>query len=95
MKSGEITLKQAIDKMLDSYKLRSKHEETRLASHWAELVGPVVERDTRNLTIRGRTLYVKVESSVIRTELGYIRELLRDKVNEFLGSTRILEVKIV
>ncbi len=67
----------------------AKVAEGRLPDTWREVVGDDVAAITTELRLERRILHVRVQSSVIRSELFYQREALRDRINE------ISKVKLV
>lgn len=96
MKRGnDMTIKQAIDQLLDVYKLRRKFDETSLLALWPEMMGQAIANRTKQLFIRDRKLYIRVESSVIKNELLLIRSQIIRKMNERVGKVVIEEVVIL
>lgn len=59
--------------------------EYRLTKAWKELLGITVHKTTKSLSIRNRTLYVTLHSSVVRNELGMMKDILIPKLNEAAG----------
>lgn len=60
----------------------AKVAEGRLPDTWREVVGDAVANLTTDLRLENRILYVRLQSSVVRQELFYQREALRDRINE-------------
>lgn len=89
---GEISLKEAIDRLLNAYKLKPKLNEAKLTERWEHIVGKMIEKHTRNLYIKNTKLYVKLDSSVIRQEMMYARTSIIEKVNAELGGNFIDEI---
>lgn len=91
-RTNDKSLKEAIEQMLQVYKLRRKFDETSLVAFWPDLVGVSVANRTKNIYIRDRKLYVRLESSVIKHELMMIRSQILEKLNERAGSSVIDEI---
>ncbi|HCN82543.1 MAG TPA: DUF721 domain-containing protein [Sphingobacteriaceae bacterium] len=91
-RTNDKSLKEAIEQMLQVYKLKRRFDETSLIAFWPELVGVSVANRTKNIYIRDRKLYIRLESSVIKHELLMIRTQIMDKLNERAGSTVIDEI---
>jgi predicted nucleic acid-binding Zn ribbon protein len=89
---GEISLKVAIDNLLNAYKLKPKLNEAKLTERWESIVGKMVEKHTRNLYIKNNKLFVKLDSSVVRQEMMYARTSILAKVNTELGGRYIDEI---
>lgn len=92
IRSNETTLKDALEKLIGTYKLRGKLQETQLVANWEKVVGKMIDKHTRDLYIKGSKLHVKIDSSVVRQELMYARTQLLDKVNEELGGKYIEDI---
>ena len=86
------SLKEAIEQMLQVYKLRRRFDETSLVPAWPELMGKAIANRTKQLYVRDRRLYIRVESSVIKNELMMMRSKIIEKMNEYAGSRVIDEV---
>ena len=65
--------------------LADKLAETRLMDSWTTVLGSSVSRFTDKLYIRKRALYVRVTSSVLKSELMMVREQMIDKLNRQAG----------
>ena len=94
-RGSDMTLKEAIEKMLDVYKLRRKFDETALIAAWPELMGNAIANRTRQLYIRDKKLFVRVESSVIKHELLLMRSQIIGRMNEHVGQVVIEELVIL
>lgn len=53
---------------------------------WNETVGPTIARNAQPERIRHGTLFVKVTSPTWMHELQYMKEMIREKLNQRLGS---------
>ncbi|WP_199118778.1 DUF721 domain-containing protein [Pedobacter sp. ASV28] len=91
-KPNDITLKQAIDKMLAHYKLRGKFDETGVVSLWPEIMGAAVANRTKQIYVSQKKLFVRIESSVVKNELLMVKSAIIDKLNERVGSKVIFEI---
>jgi len=81
-KANDKTLKEAIDQMLQVYKLKKRYDETAVIAHWPQLVGKPVANRTKELFIRDKKLFLRIESSVIKNELMLMRTQIISKINE-------------
>ena len=72
----------------------AKVAEGRLPDTWREVVGDAVANLTTDLRLENRILYVRLQSSVVRQELFYQREALRDRINE-VSKVRLVNAVIV
>ena len=63
----------------------AKVAEGRLPDTWREIVGDRVADLTTELRLEKRILYVRIQSSVVRSELFYQREALKEEINRRSG----------
>mgnify|MGYP001222055132 CR=1 FL=1 len=59
---------------------------------WAKLMGNGVVSYTNSITLNGKTLVVKLKSSVLREELSYGKEKIIKMMNEELGENLIYKL---
>ncbi|MFD0939284.1 DUF721 domain-containing protein [Pedobacter boryungensis] len=91
-KPNDISLKDAITKMLSVYRLRGKYDETGVVVHWPELMGTAVANRTTQIYVSNKKLFVRIESSVIKNELLMVRTGIIQKLNERAGSEVVTEI---
>jgi len=91
-KPNDVTLKDAIGKMLDVYHLRRKFDETSILAVWPEIMGTAIANRTTQIYIRDKKLFIRIESSVIKNELVMVRQGIIQKLNEHAGSEVITEM---
>ncbi|MEN0055100.1 MAG: DUF721 domain-containing protein [Mucilaginibacter sp.] len=91
-KANDKSLKDAIEQMLNVYKIKRRFDETAVVAAWPELVGKPVANRTKELFIRDRKLFLRIESSVIKNELMMMRNQIMDKINEKANSILVEEV---
>lgn len=91
-KPNDITLKEAITKMLSVYRLRGKFDETGIVAYWPELMGTAVANRTTQIYVSQKKLFVRIESSVVKNELLMVRTGIIQKLNEHAGSEVITDL---
>lgn len=80
-KANDKSLKEAIEQMLNVYKIKKRFDETHVIAAWPEIVGKPVANRTKELFISNKKLFLRIESSVIRNELMAMRSQIIDKIN--------------
>ena len=93
-KNNEQTLKEALNHMVNAYKLRSKLSETQIRETWKGQMGPTIVSLTRSIDIHGDKVTITVDSSPLKSELMYGREKIKDMFNQSLGEEFVKEVII-
>lgn len=90
--SNEAPLKEVIDRWLKAYGLDGKMKELDVIKAWPELMGTAVAHRTKSIKIRNKTLYVSLESSVMRDELAHGKSVIIQRINEHAGFAIINDV---
>lgn len=93
--SNDQSLGDAIREFLKTYNLERKIQERKLINSWEPIVGPMIARHTKNLYIKNKVLFVKLDSPALSNELSYAREKITKSLNEAAGSEVIKDVKFV
>jgi len=94
-RTNDKSLKDAIEQMMKVYKLKRKFDETSLVVAWPEMMGKAVANRTKDIFIRDRKLFIRIESAVIKNELVMMRSNIIDKMNERAGSSVIDEIVLL
>ena len=81
-KANDKSLKEAIEQMMQVYKIKRKFDETGIIAAWPRIVGKPVANRTKELFIRDKKLFLRIESSVIKNELVMMRGQIIDKIND-------------
>lgn len=90
--SNEASLKDVIDRWLRAYRLDGKMKELDIINAWSEMMGTAVAHRTKEVKIRNKTLYLKMDSSVMRDELAHGKQIIIERVNQKAGSEIINDV---
>ena len=91
-RSNERPLKAVIEEFLDSFHLRDKINQAKVIEAWEGVVGEMVAKNTSQLHIRNKVLFVKVNSAALRNELLFARNKILNALNKEAGATVIEEI---
>ncbi|MEJ2882856.1 DUF721 domain-containing protein [Pedobacter sp. GR22-6] len=91
-KPNDITLKEGIGKLLNTYRLKSKFDETSVVAYWPDLMGKAVANRTTQIYVSQRKLFVRIESSVVKNDLMMVRTGIIQKINERAGAEVIVDI---
>lgn len=91
-RTNDKTLKEAMEQMLKVYRLKGKYDETFAVASWEEVVGKAVASRTKEIFIRDKKLFVRLESSVVKNELKMMRTKIIANLNEKAGAEVIQEI---
>ena len=93
-KSNELTLKDAIEALMEHYHIADRYHFEQVKQRWEEIVGKMIAQRTEKMFIKHKTLYLTVNSSVIAQELQMMKGLIVKRVNEEAGRELITNVLI-
>jgi predicted nucleic acid-binding Zn ribbon protein len=91
-KANDKSIKEAIEQMMQVYKIKRKFDETGVIAAWPEIVGKSVANRTKELFIHDKKLFLRVESSVIKNELMMMRTQIINKINDEAKGILIEEI---
>jgi predicted nucleic acid-binding Zn ribbon protein len=94
MFNQEKPIKQVINELFKTYKLTGKIDEMKIWSHWTEIMGTLIAKNTSKISLKGQTLLIYVESAPLKNELNYHRSVILQKVNTFFEKEIIKEIQI-
>jgi hypothetical protein len=76
---------EVLSEYIDAFRLKGKLAEVALLNSWADVVGGNIASRTKDLKISNATLYVKIDSSILKQELMMIRGEVVKRLNEKAG----------
>lgn len=91
-KADTSSLKEGIEALLDTYKLRGKYNETSILANWEELMGPMIAKKTSKIFIKDKKLFLKLTSAPLKQELSMAKTKLIALLNEKYTSPIIDDV---
>lgn len=90
--SNDAPLSEIIEKLMKAYRLDGRLKEMDVLSAWGEMMGLAVANRTKNIQIRNKTLFLTMDSSVMRDELSYGKSVIIQRINEKAGFEMITDV---
>ncbi|WP_428224498.1 DUF721 domain-containing protein [Flavobacterium sp.] len=90
--SNDSPIGDIIKQIIETNKLEKGLNQISVADAWKNLMGNGVNHYTRDVILKGSTLYVELTSSVLREELTYGKQKIITMINEELGSDVVKEV---
>jgi predicted nucleic acid-binding Zn ribbon protein len=67
--------------------------EQRVSLAWKDAVGETLARRARPESVRGKTLYVRVDSSALAHELALLKRQILDKLSRALGGPLVEDLR--
>ena len=85
---------EAIQNMLDTFRISDKFNETDLVSSWERVMGEPIAKRTSKVYIRDKKLYVHVSSAPLKHELSMSRDKILVLLTKEMGKPIVNEVII-
>jgi predicted nucleic acid-binding Zn ribbon protein len=85
-KANDRSMKEAIEQMLNVYKIKRKFDETSIIAAWPDLMGKMVANRTKQIYINDKKLFLRIESSVVKNEIQNMHSQILEKINEKAGN---------
>ncbi len=86
------SIEELMKNVIEENKLKKGLTQLSLEEAWAKLMGNGVVSYTQSVELSGKTLVVKLNSSVLREEISYGKEKIMNLLNEELGEPLISRV---
>tara|TARA_B110000902_G_scaffold43775_1_gene48240 strand:+ start:5311 stop:5613 length:303 start_codon:yes stop_codon:yes gene_type:complete len=90
--SNEAPLKEVLDRWLKAYGYEGKMKEIEIIESWPEMMGNAVAHRTKDIYIKNKKLFLKMESAVMRDELSHGKQVIIQRINEQAGFEMINDV---
>jgi hypothetical protein len=90
--SNESTIGDVLSEIIQVNKLQGGIDDVAVKEAWKSLMGNGVNTYTKNVVLKGSTLYVELTSSVLRQELQYGKDKIIKMINEELMREVVKEV---
>jgi hypothetical protein len=90
--SNQSTVGDVLKQIIQVNKLQPGMDQIDVKEAWKSLMGNGVNSYTKNVVLRGSTLYVELTSSVLREELSHGKSKIIAMINEELEREVIKEV---
>lgn len=91
-KNNQQSLKEVIEAIVNQGRLKQGLTELNIKNVWNQVVGPQIANHTTDIYLKNKTLFVTLDSSVLRQEMSYGKELIVRKVNEHIGQDALEKV---
>lgn len=81
-----------IQDYLKEMNLDNKLKEVHVVNSWEQIIGRTIAKATRNIYIKDKKLFLKIDSSVINNELLIIKDGLIKRINEFADEELVKDI---
>ncbi len=91
-KSNDLTMKEALDAMIKSYRLGDKLNQVKIINAWEKVMGNAVSHRTIEIKIIDSTLVVTLSSSSLRQELFMAKQQIIESLHEEAGAKVLTDI---
>ena len=90
--NNENSVGDVLKHIIEANKLQTGIDQITVKEAWISLMGNGVNTYTRNVVLKGSTLYVELASAVLREELSHGKSKIVKMINEELGREVVKDV---
>jgi len=90
--NNESSVGDVLKEIIQSNKLQPGIDQVAVKEAWKNLMGNGVNNYTRNVMLKGYTLYVELSSAVLREELSYGKDKIIAMINKELDREVVKDV---
>lgn len=90
--SNEGSIADVLKQFIEKNKLQGGMDKIDVEEAWKSLMGNGVNNYTKEVVLKGTTLYVSLTSAVLREELSYGKQKIIKMINDEIGKEVIKEV---
>jgi hypothetical protein len=90
--NNESTIGAVLQQIIQTNKLQTGMDQIDVRDAWKQLMGSGVNTYTKNVVLKGSTLYVELGSSVLRDELSHGKSKIIKMINEELKRDVVKDV---
>ena len=90
--NNESSIGEVLKQIIQVNKLQSGMDQVSVKDAWVSLMGNGVNSYTKNVVLKGSTLYVELTSAVLREELAHGKSKIIAMINEELRRDIVKEV---
>jgi hypothetical protein len=80
--NNENSIANVLKEIIQLNKLQPGIDQVSVKEAWKNLMGNGVNSYTKNVVLKGSTLYVELTSAVLREELSYVKDKIIKMINE-------------
>lgn len=92
---NEYSMKRALSAMIKELGMQQKVDESKVITHWNDIVGKLIANHTQQIFIRDKKIYLKVDSAALKNELMFLKTEILNKVNDGFNGKLIDDIVLL
>jgi len=93
-KYNDQKIKDVLAEMYNSRRLKPKLDQLKVKSIWEKMMGPSINKYTREVSLRKGKLLVQIDSAPLKQELNFGKDKIIKMMNEEIGEDVVKAVVI-
>ena len=85
-------IKDILQSMVKKYQLDGKLDEVKLKKYWEEIVGKQIAKNTINLRLEKKKLFIELAHAALKHEIHYIKTPLIERINKRMRKEIVKEI---
>jgi predicted nucleic acid-binding Zn ribbon protein len=86
------SFKEVLEKYLETFRLKEAFDETYVTAHWEKIMGKPIASRTKAVFVKGKMLYVQLDSAPLREELVRAKSKILQLVNQEMGKDFVTDI---
>ena len=92
--TNEQNMKEVLDALLKAYRIESGVNTAMIQASWVKIMGKTIAKYTKEIQLRNKTLFLKIDAPALRHELNFAKEKIKNNINEEFNMSLVEEVVI-
>lgn len=94
-RTNDVNIGDVIKEMINMYNLNNKLDEVSIVNSWEALMGNSIAKHTKNIYLKDHTLFLKIDTPVLKNELLMSRTKIMETINKNAGKNLITEIVFI
>ncbi|MGI9527500.1 MAG: DUF721 domain-containing protein [Weeksellaceae bacterium] len=94
-KKNEVTISEAIRYFIRENGMEQRVLDSMVLDAWHDQMGEFMKKYTDTLYVKNRTLFVKLNSPAIKTELSYGKSKILKHINAYMEEDYLIDIKFI
>lgn len=91
-KAEVFTLKEAVQDLLNTYRIKDRFDEAQLIASWEKLMGTPIAKRTNKIFIKNKVMFVELKSAPLKHELNQSKSKVLGLFRQEFGPDIVNEV---
>ncbi|MGB5927245.1 MAG: DUF721 domain-containing protein [Cyclobacteriaceae bacterium] len=94
-KSDTVSMKEAMNELLNVYRLNSRYSQTHLKTNWHEVAGKTIAGRTSKIFFKKDVMFIEVSSAPLKQQMNYGKDILLTRIKEKYGPDLVKEIVLL